>query len=213
MQLWPSGGQKKSLMAFNRGICIRLPMHKKDHILSSQVLCFLKSCSFVDQGISAWLLDTLDRTFVIHNSRGIDPSGPGCVVLVESQSTEVSCCSFEFWLKANTPWYTFILVPRLLTAFPVWKNLAASSSCCSQLTFLLFSCWLFSQLWKSVRPFSFAPHIQDCILLGRKPCWHSYWVCFIQLFSSPTCTKAVFISHLSLWYLYMPLLFWAVLAL
>lgn len=75
------------------------------------------------------------------------------------------------------------------------------------------SCWLFFQLWNSVMPFSFTPHISLHILLDRKLCWHSCWVCFIQLFSSPVYMKADFISHLSFWCLCMPLLFWAVLPL
>lgn len=45
---------------------------------------------------------------------------------------------------------TLILVPHLITFFMVAEILAASSSCCSQLTFLSFSFWLFFQLWKSV---------------------------------------------------------------
>lgn len=43
----------------------------------------------------------------------------------------------------------------------------------------------------------FTPHIQPHIFLGSKTCWHSSWVCFIQLFPSHTCIKAVLISHLS----------------
>lgn len=135
------------------------------------------------------------------------------VPLVEFQSTELCCCYSECSLKANTSQCTLVLVPHLLTAFTVSEILAASSNCGSQLTFLSFSCWLFFQLWKSVQPVSFVPHLCVCILLGRTPCWHLCWVCFIQLFSTPVCTKAVSNSHLSFWCLYIPLLFWVILAL
>lgn len=99
MQLQTRSGlssQEKLLSALDRRICIRLLTDKKDHILGSQVLCFLKSCSFIYQGISGSFLATLDRTFVIHDSKGIDPSGPDYVALVEFQSTELCCCSSEF---------------------------------------------------------------------------------------------------------------------
>lgn len=102
MQLQPSSGlssQEKLLLSLDRKSCVRLPMNKKDHILGSHVLCSLKSWSFVDRGISRWLLDALDRTFVFHDSKGMGPSGPGCVTLVEFQSTELCCCSSEFWLN------------------------------------------------------------------------------------------------------------------
>lgn len=91
MLLQLSGGlssQEKLLLDLDRRSCVRLPTDTKDHILGSQVLCFLKSWSFVDQGISGWLLATLDRTSVIHDSKGVDASGPGCVTLVEFHSTE-----------------------------------------------------------------------------------------------------------------------------
>lgn len=44
---------------------------------------------------------------------------------------------------------------------------------------------------------SFTPYLQPWILLSSKPCWHSGWVCLIQLLLSHTCIKAVLISHLS----------------
>lgn len=89
------------------------------------------------------------------------------------------------------------MASHLPTTFLIWKSLTESSSCCSQLTFIPFSCWLFFQLSKSERLFASLHTMWLCILLGCKPCWHSCWLCFIQLFPSHTCTKAVFIFHLS----------------